>query len=144
MNACPLQLRPRSKLPAIAAAVLFASLSAAGCAHLAGDRDADNEDAGNEQFERLMNDAPESLKRKTAASRTAGDALDEQNVVADVRTDAKRDEFAGGNDRLDVPAASPSRAPSTPAPARSRPPGTRKAATNSSVDEIPDAADIGL
>jgi hypothetical protein len=133
--------------------MLAASLLAIGCARLSGEHDADDDDAQSARIERLLDDAPQSLKAKRSkeSSRSADEvptATSHGNVVSDTVgnslgnvAESRAAASAGALDRPAVGASSPRS--NRPASAV-RPRGGRKTVPRSNVDEIPNAADVGL
>lgn len=126
-----------------------ATLCAAGCSRLSGDPDAREDDAPSAEMERLLDDAPASLKAKRERSADNRDR-DTTGAVSDVATsdasksnanesDAnQRDRSRDGRSDAERSARAAAKSSATPQQARRKPPPRQN------VDDIPDAAEIGL
>lgn len=128
--------RPR-RATGMALVALLTALLAAGCARLSGDRAADQDDEQTATMERLLDDAPESLRKKPGTANAESMRSPATNVVADdaERVVARAPRAASKKPPVDEPV-------SVAKPvARSRP---KKTPPASKADDIPDAAEVGL
>lgn len=126
-----------------------ATLCAAGCSRLSGDPDAREDDAPSAEMERLLDDAPASLKAKRERSPENRDR-DTTGTVSDVTTSGanqgdankgdanRRDRSLDGRSVAERSARAAAKSSATPQQARRKPPPRQN------VDDIPDAAEIGL
>ncbi len=133
-----------------AALLLVASLLTAGCARLSGGHALEEDDAESARVERLLDDAPESLKAKRSAATADADSdIDadgarSSNVVTD--TGGRESGTSASNQRQEADRAAFDARSSRPTSGSSgmRRRAGRKPVPKNNVDEIPDAADIGL
>lgn len=115
----------------------LATMLAAGCSRLSGDHEADRDEEQAAKMERLLDDAPESLRaRKDKATvESRGERL--SATVSD-----------GGDKTTARPAAAEFSKPTTAKPTSVARPATRsrpmRTPAANKADEIPDAAEIGL
>ncbi|MEX2185582.1 MAG: hypothetical protein WD875_02265 [Pirellulales bacterium] len=149
--------RRRFQHPCFGVAVLAAALLAAGCSRLSGEHDADVGDAQSARVEQLLDDAPDSLKAKKKSSQSADeDAFGSANVVADtggiaaggaakgIAAESRVANVAKSDGAFDRPSVgSTTSRPKRPTPSVRPRPG-KTPTPRSNVDEIPDAAEVGL
>jgi hypothetical protein len=129
----------------IATAVALSALLLAGCSRLSGDHAAEQEEAQTANMQRLLDDAPESLKAKRATSAfgenepSSGQTRAEDIGGAIARPDSGAAPANGAF--AVVPSARPKTAARPTTPSRSK---KKSKAAARKADEIPDAAEIGL
>lgn len=116
---------------------LLSALLAAGCSRLSGDHAADQDDEQTATMERLLDDAPESLRRKPGAANAESNRSSATHVVAD---DAERVVPRPPRPVSQKLAAEEPVTVAKPV-ARARP---KKTPAAGKADDIPDAAEVGL
>ena len=115
----------------------MATILVAGCARLSGDHESDRDEEQAAKMERLLDDAPDSLRARkdkpTAASRS-------NRANATVADGANKSTAQSAAAEFSTLLATKPTSVAKPAP-RPRP---KKTPATSQADEIPDAAEIGL